>query len=167
MKRISTICLLFSIFAVSAQAGLYDNLAVWAAHDSDNYVQMVGDLNKARSAHEVSLALRENARRQRRTMDELIRFVRAHPDIRDSAALGLDKEGQQIWQQQHQTRLPPEVVAIQQQMTRRMDAVDAKGGKQMINVLRKYHDDAEVMNASKELTQTMAENNRRLLQALR
>jgi hypothetical protein len=169
IRKILTISLLWFV-AAPAQGGRYNDLAAWAAHDSDNYAQFVGDLNKARNARDVALALKENGRRQRKTMDELIRFVHAQPELRDAAQLGFDPEGQQVWEQQHrdrQMRLPPDVVAIQQQMHRRNSMVDAQGGKEMVSVLRKYNQDPEVMRAAEELGQTMAENRRKLLEALR
>jgi hypothetical protein len=159
---------LLFIFALKANAGSYDELAVWAKQDSDDYAQLVMQINKARSAHEVALAMKENVRRQRNTISTLLRFVEAHPDLRDAAQLGLDKEGQLIWRQQHPDRLklPSEVVAIQEQINRRMNAADAKAAMPMATIFRKYRDDHEFTQAANEAEKMWADNRNKLLRAL-
>jgi len=87
MKRISIIHLLLFLLGLSAQAGRYDELAAWARQDSDDYAQLVAQLNRAQNAHEVALAMEENVRRQRNTLNTLLRFMQAHPDLRDGAQL--------------------------------------------------------------------------------
>ncbi len=147
----------------------YDELSAWARQDSDDYAQLVTQLNHARNAHEVALAMKENVRRQRVAMNTLLQFVQNHPDLRDAAQLGLDKEGQLIWRQKHPDRLnlPTEVQVIQQEMTRRMNAADARVAMPIAAIFRKYHDDREFSHAADELEKMWANNRERLLQALR
>ena len=166
--RTSSVLFLALFCASVTRAAAYDELAAWARKDSDDYAQFVKSISKARNAHEVTAAMRENVRRQRKTITSLLQFVRAHPELRDAAQLGLDKDGQIIWHQRHPDRikLPAEITAIKQQMTNSLDAADATGGKAMVNVLRKYNTDPEVLSASKELHQMWSEHRRKLLEIL-
>jgi hypothetical protein len=155
-----------------ALATRYDDLAAWAAHDNDNSKQFVRDLQKARRARDVALALRDSARRQQRTTDELVRLIGLHPELGSVPELGLDNDGLRMWKQAHpdtqarQSTRPPEVVAIQQQMQRFNTNLYANGA-QPADVLRKYRDDPEVGRALKELEQVLDENRRKLLEVLR
>lgn len=153
--------------------GRYEGLAAWARQDNQNSEQFVRDLRKARSAQDVALALKESAQRQQKTTDELVRLVHAYPELRNVPQLGLDDEGLRMWEQAHpdarkrQASLPPDVVAIQQQMHRSNTMLYANGRTQPADVLRKYRDNPEVVRASKELGQVLAENRRKLLEVLR
>lgn len=155
--------------ALQAVAGPYDHLRTWAKQDSDDYAQLVAELNKAHNAHEVALAMKENVQRQRNTINTLLQFVQAHPDLRDAAQLGLDKEGQLIFRQQHPDRvkLPPEVAAIEEQVTRRMNATDARAAAPMASIFQKYREDREFSQAANELEKMWADNRNKLLRALR
>ncbi len=151
--------LVLLLFAVASQAhaGRYDELAAWGKQDSSDYAQLIADMNKARNAHEVAMAMKENDRRQQITNNMLLRFVKAHPQFRDAARIGLDE--------QDQMNLPAEVNAIAERMTRDMNAVN-KAGNRMVDQLRKYLGNQEVLSASKELEHMNAENSRRLLAAM-
>jgi len=168
---IKTMSLLFffCVLTLHASAGRYDELAAWARQDSDDYAQLVAQLNRARNGHEVALAMMENVRRQRNTMKTLLQFVRAHPDLRNAAQLGLDKEGQVVWRQEHPDRLslPGEVLSIEREITRRMSAADAKAAAPMANIFRKYREDPDVSRAGEQLGKMWTENRQRLLQAMR
>jgi len=74
-----------------------------------------------------------------------------------------------IWRQQNadRTNLSPEVAAIQQDMTRRMNAADAKAGTPMASIYRRYLGDHEVRQAANEAEKMWAENREKLLRALR
>ena len=112
--------------------------------------------------------MRENVRRQRRTINTLLQFARAHPDLRDAAQLGLSEDGQRFWREHHpNTTLPAEITATQQQLSHCLDSVGSKAQQQMVTVLRKYHDDAEVLAASRSLHEMWTENDRSLLNVLR
>src|SRR5690242_15263749 len=90
--------LLFLPIAVISQvkSDHYDALEVWSRHDSENYHRFVRAITAAQNAHEVALAIQKNGEGQRQTVDELLRFASSHPEIRDAAQLGLDKEGQRL-----------------------------------------------------------------------
>jgi hypothetical protein len=150
-----------------ATAGRYDELAAWAKQDSADYARLIADMNKARNAHEVAMAMKENRRRQQETNHMLFKFVHAHSELRDAARLGLERPDQLTWHRQHPNRmnLPSEVNAIAEEMSRSMSAVDKKGNR-MVEQLRKYLGDPEVLKASKELEQMNEENSRRLLGAM-
>ena len=164
--RIAALIVILGV-ALAAGAGRYDELAAWAKLDSADYAQLIADMNKARSAHEVAMAMKENARRQGKTNSMLLRFVRANPALHDAGRLGLGEQDQLSWRRQHPDRmnLPREVNAIQEQMSRDMDAVN-KAGNRMVDQLRKYFGNPEVRSAANELERSNAENSRRLLEAM-
>ena len=87
--------------ASSASAGRYDDVASWAKHDCDDYRALVAQTDRARSGHDVAAAMRENVRRQEETIKILLAFARSHPDLRDAAQLGLDKDGQTFWREHY------------------------------------------------------------------
>jgi hypothetical protein len=154
----------------SALAGGSAELAAWVKKDCDDYRALVVQTNHARNDHEVAAALRENVRRQRETIKILLQFARSHPDLRDVAQLGLSEDGQLFWREHYPNRstLSSEIKATQRQLTDCMDsAVSKSQQQQMVAVLRKYHDDAEVLAASKSLGEMWAENDRTLLEVLR
>jgi hypothetical protein len=167
---IVSISLAIGLFSISsALAGRYDELAAWVKQDCDDYRVLVAQTNHAQSAHDVALALRENVRRQRQTIKTLLQFARSRPDLRDAAQLGLDKDGEMVWREHYpnRTTLPAEVTATQQQLTRCLDSVGSEAQKKMVATLQKYHDDAEVLSASRALHEMWAENDRKLLEVLR
>jgi hypothetical protein len=155
--------------ANQVDAGRYDELAAWAEEDCDDFRALVTQTNNARNAHEVALAMRENVRRQRETIKILLRFARSHPELRDAAQLGLSEQGQVFWHQHYpnRTKLPAEVVAIQQNLSRCLDAVGSKAREQMVAVLAKYLKDPEVSSVSKGLDEIGSESDRKLLNVLR
>jgi hypothetical protein len=156
-----------------AAFGWYQKLAAWAREDNENSRQFSDDLRKSRSAKDVAAALKESARRQRKTTDRLAQLIHDHPELRDVPQLGLDREGLQIWERNHpdvthrQTSVPPEVIAISEQMHRFNSELGASGGREAVAMLHKYHDDPEVRSAADELGAAMAENRKKLLDALR
>jgi hypothetical protein len=169
-QSIVSISLAIGLLSISsAPAGRYDELAAWVKRDCDDYRALVAQTNQARSGHEVAAALRENVRRQRQTIDTLLQFVRSHPDLRDAAQLGLSHDGQLFWRELYPNRtiLPAEITATGQQLSHCVDSVGSKAQQQMVAVLRKYHDDAEVLSASRALGEMWAENDRNLLGVLR
>ncbi len=153
--------------------GRYNDLMAWVAQDNDNSQQFTRDLRDARSARDVALALKTSARRQQKTTDELIRVIEVHPELRNAPQLGLDSEGLGMWKQAHPDAkarlqsLPAEVLGISEQVHRFNSALGANGGTEAANVLRKYRDDPEVVSASKELSEVLAENRRKLIEVFR
>jgi hypothetical protein len=152
----------------SALAGPYDELAAWVRQDCDDYRTLVTQINHGRSGHDVAAAMRENVRRQRKTINTLLQFARSHPNLRDAAQLGLSEDGQLFWREYYpnRTALPAEITATQQQLSHCLDSVGSKAQQQMVSVLRKYHDDAEVLAASRSLHEMWAESDRSLLAVL-
>jgi len=139
MKRAISTLLCGWIALECASAGRYDELASWVKQDCDDYRALVSQTNHARSGHDVAAAMRENVRRQRRTINTLLQFARAHPDLRDAAQLGLSEDGQRFWREHHHnTTLPGEITATQQQLSHCLDSVGSKAQQQMVTVLRKY-----------------------------
>ena len=67
----------------------------------------------------------------------------------------------------NRTTQPAEVDAIQQQLNSCMATVGAEAQNQMVNVLRKYNQDKEVLAASMELHKMWAEHDHKLLEVLR
>jgi len=154
----------------SVLAGRYDELAAWVKSDCDDYRALVTQTNHARNDHEVAAALHENVRRQRETIKILLKFALSHPELRDVAQLGLSEEGQRFWRQHHpdRTTLSSEIKAKQRQLTDCMDsAVSKDQQQQMVAVLRKYPNDAEILGASRSLNEMWAKNDRSLLEVLR
>ncbi len=153
----------------STLAGHYDELATWAKQDCEDYRALVAQTNHARNGHDVAAAMRENVRRQRHTINTLLQFARSHPDLRDAAQCGLSEEGQLFWREHHPngTTLPAEITAIKKHLNACLDSVGSKAQEQMVAVLRKYHDDAEVLSASRALREMWTENDRKLLDVLR
>jgi hypothetical protein len=168
MKRVISTLVCGWIALECASAGQHDELAVWVKQDCDDAHTFAAQTGRARSAHEVAAAMRENLRRQSQTIKTLLRFVRSHPNLRSAAQLGLSEEGQQLWNQQHRTGTAPpaEIVATEKQLHDCLDAVGPEAQQQMVAALRKYHDDAEVISASTALHQMWAENDRSLLTVL-
>jgi chromosome segregation ATPase len=154
----------FLLALTSALAAPNDELAAWAKQDCDDYRTLVTQIDHAKSAHDVAAAMRENVRRQRQTINTLLRFARSHLDLRDAAQLGLSEDGQQ---QSASTRaLSAELTATQQRLTHCLDSVGSAAQQQMVAVLRKYHEDAEVKCASRALHEMWAENDHSLLEVL-
>jgi hypothetical protein len=153
----------------SALAGRHDELVAWVKQDCGDYRTLVTQINHARSGHDVATAMHENVRRQRQTINTLLQFARSHPDLRDAAQIGLSEDGQLFWREHYPNRiaLPPEITATQQQLSHCLDSVGSKAQQQMVAVLRKYHDDGEVVAASRSLHEMWAENDHRLLDVLR
>ena len=151
-----------------ASAGRHDELAAWVKQDCDDYRALVAQTSHARSGHDVAAAMRENVRRQRQTIKTLLQFVRLHPDLRDAAQLGLSEDGQLFWREHHPagTALPADIAATEKQLHRCLDAVGPEAQQQMVSVLRKYHDDAEIISASRALHEMWAENDHSLLEVL-
>jgi hypothetical protein len=151
------------------RAGRYDDVAAWAKRDCDDYRVLVNGTKRAQSGHDVAAAMRENIRRQEQTIKILLLFARSHPDLREAAQLGLGEGGQKFFRERHpeRTTLPAEVNAIQERLTGCMNSVGPSAQEQMVDVLRKYHDDKDVLNASRELHKMWAEHDRRLLEVLR
>ena len=153
--------------------GRYKALTEWAEQDNRSSQQLVSDLRKARSAKEVTAALKASALRQRKTTDNLVKLVHTYPELRNRPQLGLDDEGFRIWQQSHpdaKARLksvPPEVIAISEQMRRSSEMLATNGGSESSEVLRKYRGNPEIMLAAEELGKVLAENRRKLLEAFR
>jgi 2-oxo-4-hydroxy-4-carboxy--5-ureidoimidazoline (OHCU) decarboxylase len=169
-QSLGLFCLAIGLLSFSgAVTGGYDELAAWVRSDCDDYRALVTQTNHARNDHEVAAALRENVRRQRETIKILLKFARSHPDLRDAAQLGLSEEGQRFWREHHpeRTTLSSEIKAKQRQLTDCMDsAVSKDQQQQMVAVLRKYPNDAEILAASKLLNQMWAESDRSLLEVL-
>ena len=153
----------------TALAGRYDQLAAWVKQDCDDYRTLVTQINRGRNGHDVAAAMRANVRRQRQTINTLLQFARSYPDLRDAAQLGLSDDGQTFWREHYpnRTALPAEITATQKQLSHCLDSVGSKAQQQMVTVLRKYHDDAEVVAASKSLHEMWAENDRSVLDVLR
>ena len=169
-RRIASISVAICLLSISgASAGRYDQLAAWAKQDCGDYRALVAQTNQAHSAREVAAAMRENVPRQRQTINTLLQFVRSHPDLRDAAQLGLSEGGQVFWREHYPNRtvLPAEIRATEHQLSHCLDSVGSKARQQMVTVLRKYHDDAEVLAASKSLGEMWAETDRKLLEVLR
>ena len=168
MKRAISTLLCGWIALECASAGRGDVLAAWVKQDCDDYRALVAQTSHAQSAHDVAVALRENVRRQRRTITTLLQFVRSHPDLRAAAQLGLSEDGQLFWREHHPkgTTLPAEIIATEKQLHRCLDAVGAEAQQQMVAALRKYNRDAEVLSASSALHDMWAENDRNLLKVL-
>jgi hypothetical protein len=168
MKRVISTLLCGWIALECASAGQYDELAVWVKQDCDDAHAFAAQTSRSRSAHDVAAAMRENVRRQRQTIGILLQFVRSHPDLRDAAQLGLSSEGQQFWHEHHPTGTTPpaEIMATEKHLRDCLDAVGLEAQQQMVAVLRKYHDDAEVISASTALHDMWAENDRNLLEVL-
>jgi hypothetical protein len=167
LKPLAIPAAIFAALCSLAQAEDYDDLAAWAKRDNGNCQQWFADLIRARSAHEVASALRAQARRQRKTTDDLIQLLRARPELRNMPELGLDEGGLRQWIQTHPNartrRAPVEVIAISQEMLRSNEKLDASRGTQAHKMLSKYRDDPEVAAASKELVAVLDDNRRRLM----
>ena len=148
----------------SALAAPNDELVAWVKQDCDDYRTLVTQIDHAKSAHDVAAALRENVRRQRQTIKTLLRFARSRPDLRDSAQLGLSEDGQQQYASRGVSSA--EVTATQQRLTRCLNSVEPAAQQQMVAMLRKYHEDAEVISASRALHEMWAENDHNLLEVL-
>ena len=168
MHRAIILLLCCCVALASASAGQHDELATWAKRDCDDSRAFVMQISRARSAHEVAAAMRENARRQRETVQTLLQFVRAHPDMRGAAQLALSEEGQQFWRDHHSgsVTVPEEVTTTRRQLTDCVNGADAEAQKQMVSVLQKYNSDAEVLSASRALHEMWTENDRELLEVL-
>lgn len=169
MKRAISILLCGWIALECASAGRDDELAAWVKQDCDDYRALVAQTSHAQSAHDVAAALRENVRRQRQTINTLQHFVRLHRDLRDAAQLGLSEDGQLFWREHHPngTTLPAEIMAMEKQLHRCLDAVGTEAQQQMVAALRKYNRDEEVLSASSALHDMWTENDRSLLEMLR
>ncbi|HZE56592.1 MAG TPA: hypothetical protein VE031_01945 [Chthoniobacterales bacterium] len=169
MKRAISTLLCGWIALECASAGSHNELAAWVKQDCDDYRALVAQTNHARSGHEVAAAMRENVRRQRQTIKTLLKLVRSHPYLRDAAQLGPSEDGQLFWREHHPngTALPAEIIATKKQLHDCLDAVGPQAQQQMVTVLRKYHEDAEVLSASRSLHEMWAENDRKLLEGLR
>jgi hypothetical protein len=169
-QSVVLLCLAIGFLSTSsALAGRYDELAAWVKQDCDDYRALVAQTNHARSGHDVAAAMRENVRRQRQTINTLLQCARSHPALRDAAQLGLSEDGQLFWREHHSNRttLSAEITATKQQLNACLDSVGSKAQQQMVAVLRKYHDDAEVLTASRALREMWTENDRKLLDVLR
>ena len=155
---------IFLLATTGALAGANDELAAWVQQDCNDYQTLVAQINHAQSAHDVAAALRENVRRQRQTINTLLRFAHSHPALRDAALLGLSEDGLQ--QYARKKALPAEVTYTQQRLTHCLDSAGSAAQQQMVAVLRKYHEDAEVVSASRGLHEMWAENDHSLLKVL-
>jgi len=153
--------------------GRYKELADWAERDNQNSRQFANELRKAQNARDVAAALRASARRQRKTTDDLIKLVRSYAELRNCPQLGLDDEGIKLWEQSHpdakvrRANIPPEVIAVSEQMRRFNEALEANEGGQTSQILGKYRGQPEVMPAAEELGRVLRENRRKLLEAFR
>jgi hypothetical protein len=154
----------FLLAFTSALAAPNDELAAWVKQDCDDYRTLVTQIDHAKSAHDVAAALRENVRRQRQTIKTLLRFARSHPDLRDAAQLGLSEDGQQQYASSRASSA--EITATQQRLTGCLDSVEPAAQQDMVAMLGKYHEDDEVISASKALHEMWAENDRSLLEVL-
>ena len=168
MQRVTIIFVCGWITLACALAGQHDELATWAKRDCDDFRVFVTQTSQARSAHEAAAAMRENVRRQRETIKTLLQFVRAHPDLRGAARLGLSEEGKQFWRDRHSNNVtvPGEVTATGQQLTNCLNEISAEAQKQMVSVLQRYNTDAETLSASRALHEMWTENDRKLLKVL-
>jgi len=160
MGALTVLLLAFS----SALAAPNDELVGWLKQDCDDYRTLVTQIDHAKSAHDVAAALHENVRRQRQTIKTLVRFARSHPELRDAAQLGLSEDGQQQYASKKASSA--ELTATQQRLTRCLDSVGPAAQQEMVAMLRKYHEDAEVISASRALHEMWAENDRSLLEVL-
>ena len=168
MQRAASTFLYCWIALAYASAAQHDDLAMWAKRDCDDYRAFVMQTSHARSAHELAAAMRENVRRQRETIKRLLQFVRAHPDLRGAAQLGLSEAGQQFWRDHNSSTIttPGEVTGTGQRLTNCLNKVGAEAQHQMVSVIRKYNTDAEVLSASGALSEMWTANDRELLKML-
>jgi len=167
MQRVTVTLLCGWTTVACALAGPHDELATWAKRDCDDFQVFVTHTSQARSAHEAAAAMRENVLRQREAMKTLLQFVRAHPDLRGAARLGLSEDGQQFWRDHRSNvTVPDEVSATGQQLTNCLNEISAEAQKQMVSVLQKYNTNPETLAASRALHEMWTENDRELLKVL-
>lgn len=166
-----SVCFLIPFVVASVYAGNFDDVAAWAARDNNNTKEFADDLEHARGGEGVATALRAQARRQRRTTDELIVLIRKHPEIRTLPELGLDPDGLEMWKKQHpnwRSRQPPaELLAISERMIRFNAEFERGRGAKVNTILRKHREDPQVKAAADVLGNVLSENSARLLEAYR
>jgi hypothetical protein len=148
----------------------YDDLSAWAQRDKASSDKFVTDLNRCKNAHEVALALRENATRQQKLTSDLIDLVQRHPELRYVPELGLTNEQFRTWTQAHpeadaiRRALPKEVLKISEDMRLHSDTLAIKSeSESSIKILAKYRDDPEVILATGELRSALIDIEKRLM----
>ena len=102
----------------SALAGRYDDFAAWAERDKASSTQLLLEMAYAKSAHDLAVALKNSASRQRKMTGELIEVVHRHAELSCLADLGLDEEAFRRWSQklpnaaERRARVPEEALQI-------------------------------------------------------
>ena len=165
---------LMSAFVSPAQAGQYGDLAAWTKRDKASSHQFTAELSRCKNAHEVALALRASAARQRKLTSDLIDLVHGHPELRYVPELGLTEEGFRKWTQAHpeaaakRAALPKEPLKISEDVRLYTASLEkAPERKASVKVLAQYRGDPDVIVASSELRAVLADNEKRLMSTFR
>jgi len=143
------------IFTNSVLAGRYDDFAAWAERDKASSTQLLLEMAYAKSAHELAMALKNSASRQRKITSELIEVVHHHSELSCLADLGLDEKAFQRWSQQHpdaekrRAGLPKEVLLTAARMHYYTAVIQNQ--TTLSEVKNATHDNPDVVAATKEI----------------
>ena len=172
---ISRLAILLAVacgFAATALADEYDNLRAWGKRDKASCHQLIIDLSKCESAHEVALALRASATRQHQLTSDLIDLVHLHPELRYMPELGLTNEQFRKWAEAHpeaaakRAALPQGAVKIAEDVRAYTASLQNDPDREAsIRTLARWRDDLDVIVATTELRSVLADNEKRLMAA--